>query len=185
MRAHRFVYEATVGPIPPGRLLMHSCDNPPCVNPNHLSPGTDAENSADCVSKQRHVFGERMWSAKLTEEQVVEARTKYATGRHTQLDLAREYGLSDGPMWELLHGITWKYLPGAAALPDGLAKGSRSHFAKLDEPTVIEIREKYATGKFKQAELAAEYGLTPTPMSQLLRGVTWKHLPVLMNGALK
>lgn len=181
MRAHRFVYEALVAPIPAGNVLMHSCDNPPCVNPRHLTPGTDADNNADCVSKRRHVFGERMWSAKLTEEQVVEARTKYATGSYSQLELAREYGLTDGPMWELLHGITWKYLPGAAPTPGGLTRGSRSHFAKLNEAIVMEIRQKYATGNYSQTELASEYGLTPTPMSQLLRGITWKHLPVLMK----
>lgn len=125
-----------------------------------------------------------MWSAKLTEEQVLEARTKYASGLHSQQDLAREYGLTDGPMWELLHGLTWKYLPLAAPRPDGTAKGSRHHGAKLTEAVVIEIRQKYATGRYKQSDLAAEYGLTPTPMSQLVRGVTWKHLPILeMDGA--
>lgn len=182
MRAHRFVYEALVGPIPKGKLLMHSCDNPPCVNPHHLTPGTDAENIADSVAKRRHTFGERMWSAKLTEEQVVEARLKFESGRHSQHALAQEYGISDGPMWQLLHGLTWKYLPHAAPLSDGVAKGSRSPWAKLTESTVMEIRRKYATGEYKQSDLANEYGLTPTPMSQLLRGITWKHLPVLANG---
>lgn len=178
LRAHRFVYEAMVGPIPAGLSLMHSCDNPPCVNPNHLTPGTNAENVADCVQKERHNRGEEMWSAKLTEAQVIEARLEFATGRYTQSELAAKYGLTSGPMSNLLYGDTWRHLPHAASKPELLKGGSRSHFAKLDEEKVSAIRAKYATGDFTQTELAAEYGLTPTPMSQLLRGVTWKHVPM-------
>lgn len=175
-RAHRFVYEALVGPIPAGLLLMHSCDNPPCVNPNHLSPGTNADNVADCVQKERNNRGEEMWSAKLAEQQVLEAREKFATGRYGITQLARSYGITDGPMWELLHGITWKYLPLAAPRPGGPARGSKSPASKLTEEIVAEIREKFATGNHSQADLAREYGLTATPMSQLIRGVTWKHV---------
>lgn len=53
-QAHRVVYEALVGPIPDGLDLMHSCDNPPCVNIEHLAPGTRAKNLADCVARGRH-----------------------------------------------------------------------------------------------------------------------------------
>jgi hypothetical protein len=52
-RAHRVVYEEMIGPIPEGLVLRHQCDNPPCVNPNHLEPGTHKENSDDCWSRGR------------------------------------------------------------------------------------------------------------------------------------
>lgn len=54
--AHRFSYALHCGAWPkPGSVVMHSCDNPACVNPNHLSEGTQADNMQDCVSKKRHI----------------------------------------------------------------------------------------------------------------------------------
>lgn len=60
--------------VPQGLVVMHSCDNPPCVNPKHLRPGTKMDNSRDCVNKKRNVFGERHSKSKLTESQVLNIR---------------------------------------------------------------------------------------------------------------
>jgi hypothetical protein len=52
-QAHRLAYEFFVGPIPTGKIVMHTCDRPRCVNPDHLRVGTQADNMRDKMQKGR------------------------------------------------------------------------------------------------------------------------------------
>lgn len=97
-KAHRVAWTLKHRQIPSGMLICHDCpsgDNPSCCNPDHLFLGTNADNSADMIAKSRMAknanngavkYPERLWrgeknqNAKLTEEQVVETRKRYAEG---------------------------------------------------------------------------------------------------------
>jgi hypothetical protein len=84
LRANRIALTLSKGPIPTGLDACHTCDNPPCCNPNHLFYGTMQRNLQDASAKnrcavQRHpeiVRGERNGSAKLTEKEVRAIRCK-------------------------------------------------------------------------------------------------------------
>ena len=110
--AHRYSYELHKGPIPDGLLIMHSCDNPLCVNPDHLMPGTIADNIADCVQKGRNARGERMGSAKLTDASVAEIRQLYATGSYSARALGPVFGVSKTVILQVANGTLWRHVPG-------------------------------------------------------------------------
>lgn len=89
--AHRVEYERAKGPIKPGLVLLHECDNPPCVNPAHLRPGTRAENTADMYAKKRaRPFGRNQTLTPAERDDVAE---RYLAGQDAA-DLAQEFGVS-------------------------------------------------------------------------------------------
>ena len=94
-----------------GLVIRHSCDNPPCVNPRHLSVGTKADNSADMVRRGRHARGSRSGTSKLTEREVVEIRARCAAGELHRV-LAADYGVSRNTITSIVNGKTWRHVTG-------------------------------------------------------------------------
>ena len=105
--AHRVSWEINVGPIPEGLHILHRCDTPPCVRPDHLFAGTVRENALDMVSKGRHAFGAEHPSARLTWEQADKVRRRHADGA-TYAELAREYGVVDATIKRLVLGLRYR-----------------------------------------------------------------------------
>jgi hypothetical protein len=114
VKAHRFVLGLT-GPEFAAALIRHSCDNPPCVNPAHLSTGTHADNAADMVSRQRQARGSRSGMSKLTEDQVAEIRTRVAAGE-LQRVVAADYGVSRPTISRIVNRKGWLHVEAAPAL---------------------------------------------------------------------
>lgn len=109
-RAHRVSYEMAYGFLPPEMDLLHQCDTPLCVNPEHLKLGTQTENMADMMKKGRQAKGENSGPSKLTEEEVREIRIRYAAGGISQGTLSREYHISRGIISCLIARKIWKHV---------------------------------------------------------------------------
>lgn len=130
MYAHRAQYErwnrTTIGS---GLVVMHSCDNPSCVNPFHLSVGTQKQNLEDAKNKGRMASGcnhglvknkgaaargERIASSKLTADQVADIRRLYVKGKPGNKSeaslsgLARKYSVSFQTISKIVNKVNWK-----------------------------------------------------------------------------
>lgn len=105
--AHRVAHELFIGPIPPGLVVRHKCDNPPCVNPDHLELGAHLDNSQDAITRERTARGEGQGAAKLTEDQVKEILN--LKGIATQVEIGLRYGVSREAISGIHTGRNWKY----------------------------------------------------------------------------
>jgi HNH endonuclease len=106
--AHRLAYIHFIGEIPEGMVIMHTCNNPGCVNPVHLCVGTQAENIAHCIASGRRAKGERNGAAKLTTADVVYIRTAY--GKFSQQELAEAKGVDPSMVSRIVRGKKWAHV---------------------------------------------------------------------------
>jgi hypothetical protein len=99
--ATRVAYELHHGvPLPADKFACHTCDNPPCVRPDHLFPGTAKENFDDFIAKGFSCSA----TPKTTDQQVREIVERYRQGGVTQLELAIEYGISRSQVSNYIRG---------------------------------------------------------------------------------
>lgn len=103
-RAHRVAYALWVNDIAPTDVVAHRCDNPPCVNPEHLWVTDQAGNLADMRSKSRHY-------TKLTPDQVREIRARYDPKLRNGRSLAREFGIDYSLPGKIARRDLWADLP--------------------------------------------------------------------------
>lgn len=107
-KAHRVSWTLRNGPIPSSLHVLHKCDNPLCVNPDHLFLGTPFDNMADKVAKgrQAHLKGTSNGHTKLTEAQVLAIRSDSRPSR----PIAAEYGVAYSLISKIKSRRQWAHL---------------------------------------------------------------------------
>ena len=111
VRAHRAAWELYVGPIPSGTCVLHKCDIPQCVNPDHLFLGSQLDNIKDRNVKGRAkaAKGEKHHLAKLTDEIVLKIRAAKNSGLSLSY-IGRQYGVNKTTIGRVLSRKTWRHV---------------------------------------------------------------------------
>jgi hypothetical protein len=157
--AHRLVWVMTKGDIPEGLHILHACDNPLCVNPDHLFLGTHFENMMDRTVKKRTasginhgsitkpdaiVRGSRRRNSKLKEHEIEEIRSIYSKGGSTYKELAKKFGVHPPHIGRILKGRAWSHVAVRAYDDDGWV--STTKLSKLLGISDVSLK-KYALKK--------------------------------------
>ncbi len=110
--AHRFAYQLKHGPIHIDMSVLHTCDNPLCVNTDHLYLGTYANNAQDREQRERgnHAKGTCHGRNRLSAAQVYEIRDAYDTGKYSFYRLGKIYGVNSKVIVDIVDRKIWSYL---------------------------------------------------------------------------
>lgn len=106
VKACRIAYEIYKGAVPAGEVIRHECDNPACVNPEHLLIGTQADNVADMVSRNRHAKGRALPQTKLTPGKVRQIREDPAS----YPEISERFGISVAQVCRIKTRQAWKHV---------------------------------------------------------------------------
>lgn len=170
-RGHRASYAMFKGEIGDGMQVLHSCDNPGCVNPDHLFLGTIDDNMKDKIAKGRARVpkGEESVHAVLSEKQaqaiLLDARPYTA--------IAADYGVTASTVGNIKNRESWRHLVGEPARAKRIGqRGEACYRAELTEADVRSIRESNERGK----DLALKFGVSPQTITDIRKRRSWAHL---------
>ena len=110
--AHRFAFEQKHGPVEKGKFVLHHCDNPSCVNTNHLYVGSKKDNAQDRENRNRgnHAFGSNHGRSKLSVSQVRDIRDEFDTGKYSFQQLGKIYGVDGKSIADIVNRRNWHHV---------------------------------------------------------------------------
>ena len=107
--AHRVAWQLVNGRIPHKINVLHSCDNPKCVNVTHLSLGTQVDNLNQCVARGRRAIGEKVWNSVLTKADIHSIRSMIVKGVSQEV-IGRLFNVHRVTISKINRRLLWKHV---------------------------------------------------------------------------
>lgn len=162
--AHRVAWiKANGQPIPKGMVVRHKCDNPPCVNPDHLELGTQRDNMADALERNRTARGSALPHTVHTEEQVRRIILAVHAGESIG-SVAERFGEQISAVSQIANGTTWKYIHEELGIPPRVPR-RRPRMTEAERETMRRLK---ADG-LSIVQIAARTGRTWNAVSNALK----------------
>lgn len=167
MRTHRLSFFLATKIDPIGMFVCHHCDNPSCINPDHLYLGTALENNRDKINRNRENWakGERVHNAKLTRDQVLSIFKEYKAGGVRHIDLAKKYGVSQTAIQLILSGKNWKHNKRSIK---NMRNAPKPGLKVLNKSNEKKVYKEYMDGGVSQAKIAEKYGVSQQTVSNIV-----------------
>jgi len=106
--AHRLSFYLFKHRLFKGDCVLHKCDNPRCINPEHLFLGTQKENMLDCKTKRRHTWGQKSSLAKLSNDDIESIKYLVSLNKYSQYDLAFLFKITQSNISKIINGVSRK-----------------------------------------------------------------------------
>ena len=107
-KAHRFSFHIHTGADPKDKMVLHKCDNPACVNPDHLYLGNDKDNMRDKIERNRHPKGSKSVLSKINESDVFNIKKMRKESKKLH-EIANKYKISEGNVSLICNNKTWRH----------------------------------------------------------------------------
>lgn len=194
----RFVYECYNGPIKKDMVICHSCDNPRCVNPNHLWEGTINQNNLDRDIKNRNAKGSTIATSKLTEKDIF----IILTGIHNNTfkntsEILEKFNISLVQLHRILNGSSWNHLTinictqlncNLKILKDKIITIENRKSTILTKDDVLVINKLLKLG-YTCELLSKKFNVSNGTIWKIKNGSSWSHITKIdkpqANGPLK
>lgn len=161
--AHRLSYVAFKGEsIKDGLFVCHKCDNPKCINPDHLFLGTQKQNLLDCSAKGRTLTGEKSATCKYSKSQILKVKELLESGK-TGKEISKITGISTSHVCRIRKGYTWKH---ETATSEEMAHANR----KYSDEQIAKVAELIADGVISSTEIAKISGVKRSLVVDMKRG---------------
>lgn len=165
--AHRLSYLIHKGELQDGQFVCHTCDNPRCVNPEHLFVGTAKDNQQDMKAKGRHLYGSKNVRAVLNDEIVKEILIDLS-GDASQSAIAKHYGVSQITISRIKRGERWAHLNPSPSKAIPTKK-------PLNEFQIKQVKAMLSSG-VQASKIAKVFNVSRVTIGRIKSGERWSHI---------